>query len=134
MSTSPDVRIDPNVEVVACLLNLSEKGSRDWNSGIPHQPFRRVVMEQFAGMKAHPAVLLVDQLHGQGFWWDAMVELALHCTSFPSRTLKARLSAHRYVAAGNGDHAKGENQIDTLISLINDFHRQSAFDAFWREH
>lgn len=134
MSASPDVRIDPNVEAVTCLLNLSEKGSRDWNSGVPHQPFRHVVMEHFAGMKTHPAVRLVDQLHGQRFWWDAMIELALHCTPFPSGTLKAQLPAPRYATAGSGNREKGEKQIDTLVSLINDFHQQSAFEAFWQEH
>jgi hypothetical protein len=91
-------------------------------------------MEEFAGMKAHPAVLLMDQLHAQGFWWNAVIELALYCTPFPFGTLKAQLPENRYETAGNGDREKGEKQISALIPLINDFYRQSDFEVFWQEH
>lgn len=59
-----NARIDPNVEIATCLFNLTERGSSDWNAGMPSQPFRQVVMERFAPLRQHPAVALANQLHG----------------------------------------------------------------------
>ena len=127
-------RIDPNVEVVTCLLNLSERGAQDWNAGIPSQPYRREVMRHFAHLKNHPAVLLTDQLHAQGFWWDAMIELAVTCTAFPEAVLTTDLPNSRYVDAGAGDPAKGKTTIDELLDRIDDFCIQAKFDDFYRAH
>ena len=114
-------RIDRNVEVVTCLLNLTERGSLDWNTGISSQPYRREVMQHFSHLKKHPAVLLTNQLHAQGFWWDAMIELAVTCTVFPEAALTADLRNSRYVNAGEGDPAKGKKTLDELLDLIDDF-------------
>lgn len=114
-------RIDRNVEVVTCLLNLTERGSLDWNTGISSQPYRREVMQHFSLLKKHPAVLLTNQLHAQGFWWDAMIELAVTCTVFPEAALTADLRNSRYVNAGEGDPAKGKKTLDELLDLIDDF-------------
>ena len=46
-----NARIDPNVEIATCLFNLTERGSSDWNAGMPSQPFRQVVMERFAPLR-----------------------------------------------------------------------------------
>jgi hypothetical protein len=83
-------RIDHNVEVVTCLLNLTERGSLDWNTGISSQPYCREVMQHCSHLKKHPAVLLTNQLHAQGFWWDAMIELAVTCTVFPEAAHRRR--------------------------------------------
>lgn len=107
-------RIDHNVEVVTCLLNLTERGSLDWNTGISSQPYRREVMQHFSHLKKHPAVLLTNQLHAQGFWWDAMIELAVTCTVFPEAALTADLRNSRYVNAGEGDAA--------WLQLVTDYY------------
>ncbi|MBT4977238.1 MAG: DUF4932 domain-containing protein [Gemmatimonadetes bacterium] len=128
------IRIDRNVEVVTCLLNLTERGSLDWNTGISSQPYRREVMQHFSHLKKHPAVLLTNQLHAQGFWWDAMIELAVTCTVFPEAALTADLRNSRYVNAGEGDPAKGKKTLDELLDLIDDFYIQAEFDDFYRAH
>jgi hypothetical protein len=127
-------RIDRNVEVVTCLLNLTERGSLDWNTGISSQPYRREVMQHFSHLKKHPAVLLTNQLHAQGFWWDAMIELAVTCTVFPEAALTADLRNSRYVNAGEGNPAKGKKTLDELLDLIDDFYIQAEFDDFYRAH
>ena len=42
---------------------------------MPSQPYRREVMQRFAHLREHPAVQKANQLHAQGFWWDAMIQL-----------------------------------------------------------
>ena len=66
----------------------------------------REVMQHCSHLKKHPAVLLTNQVHAQGFWWDAMIELAVTCTVFPEAALTADLRNSRYVNAGEGDPAK----------------------------
>ena len=61
-------RIDPNVEVITTLLNLTANGAGEWNAGMPSQPYRREVMPRFAHMREHPAVQEANQLPAQGFW------------------------------------------------------------------
>lgn len=126
-------RINPNVEVATCLLNLTERGSQDWNAGIPSQPFRRTVIERFAHLRDHRAVVLANQLHAQGFWWDAMIELALTSTAFPEAVLTTELPNSRYVSAGDGDPAAGKQTLYDLLDLIDDFYTQAEFDNFYRE-
>ena len=126
-------RIDPNVEVITCLLNLTERGSQEWNAGIPSQPFRREVIQHFAHLREHPAVLLANRLHAQGFWWDAMIQLALTSTAFPDAVLTIPLPNQRYAAAGNDDLAAGKETLEELLHQINDFCLQADFDEFYRQ-
>ena len=126
-------RIDPNVEVVTCLLNLTERGSQEWNAVKPSQPFRREVIQRFAHLREHPAVLLANRLHAQGFWWDTMVQLALTSTAFPDAVLTIPLPNQRYAVAGNDDLAAAKETLEELLDKINDFCLQADFDEFYRQ-
>ena len=102
------------------------------DTGIVSQPYRREVMQHFSHLTNHPAVLLTNQLHAQGFWWDSLIELAVTCTAFPEAVLTADLRNSRYVNAGEGDPAKGKKTLDELLDLIDDFY--SAHQSPLRRH
>ncbi len=72
------------------------------DTGIVSQPYRREVMQHFSHLTNHPAVLLTNQLHAHGFWWDSLIELAVTCTAFPEAVLTADLRNSRYVNASEG--------------------------------
>ena len=126
-------RIDPNVEVITTLLNLTANGAGEWNAGMPSQPYRREVMQRFAHLREHPAVQKANQLHAQGFWWDAMIQLALTCTAFPEAILTTPLPNSRYTDAGDGDTEAGKRAIADFLPLVDDFYERARFDNFYRE-
>ena len=126
-------RIDPNVEVITTLLNLTANGAGEWNAGMPSQPYRREVMQRFAHLREHPAVQKANQLHAQGFWWDAMIQLALTCTAFPEAILTTPLPNSRYTDAGDGDAEAGKRAIADFLPLVDDFYERARFDNFYRE-
>ena len=126
-------RIDPNVEVITTLLNLTANGAGEWNAGMPSQPYRREVMQRFAHLREHPAVQKANLLHAQGFWWDAMIQLALTCTAFPEAILTTPLPNSRYADAGDGDAEAGKRAIADFLPLVDDFYERARFDNFYRE-
>ena len=126
-------RLDPNVEVITTLLNLTANGAGEWNAGMPSQPYRREVMQRFAHLREHPAVQKANQLHAQGFWWDAMIQLVLTCTAFPEAILTTPLPNSRYTDAGDGDAEAGKRAIADFLPLVDDFYERARFDNFCRE-
>ncbi|NOX87947.1 MAG: DUF4932 domain-containing protein [Calditrichaeota bacterium] len=128
-----EVKINPNVETVACLYNLTQKVS-GMRYGYGSPPLREKTIKQFSRLKNHPAVQMTEYLLNRGLW-HIPVWAALHSSPFPNGKLRYELPQWLYKQmSSKGDMAEGRRKINEYIEMVNDFYIQARFDDFLKQN
>ncbi len=127
------VRINSNIETIACLYNLTQKGA-DMRYGYGTAPLRKIVMEQFSYLKDDLAVKKTAEFLEKGFW-ATPVWVALNSSSFPEGKLLYELPQWIYITASPSKNIEdGKQRINTYIEIVNDFYRTARIGDFINKH
>ena len=102
-AAAPTVVWTPNVEIIMLLANLTESGPTFQPRAV--NAMRRAALLRFEGDRRSPAVVDTQRLLTQGFWLDALAELALAAEPFPKAGFAYALSHETRATTGTtGTH------------------------------
>jgi hypothetical protein len=121
-----DVRVDPRLELLAVVQSFTEWPTiGPWAT--PDEPYVRAVAAWFQPYKDHPAIKKYIEIlnGGTNFAFDGPPSVILHFSDPPALKPLAPVRSDLLKRAG------GAAQLDTLISLLRDFVRDSRFTAFF---
>ncbi len=128
-----EVKINSNIETIACLYNLTRKGA-EMGYGYGSVPFRKKVMKQFSHLKNHNAVNKTAEFLDRGLW-ATPVWVALNSAPFPEGKLLYELPQWIYETASSGKSVKdGKQRINAYIESVNDFYRKARFGDFIKKN
>lgn len=101
LSARPTVVWMPNVELFMLLVNLTEEGTRYQHKAV--NSLRREAWLRFDANRRAPAVVETGRLLRDGFWLDAIAELALAAESLPKTGLAYPIAHDTVQRAAPGD-------------------------------
>jgi len=124
----------PNVEIFMLLVNLTEEGARYQTKAV--HPLRRAAWLRFDPSRRAPAVVETGRLLREGFWLDAIMELALAAEVLPKASLAyplSRDSVQRLVReSGNGE--QGLSRLNRYLEMAAAFTLDAEPNEFLRAH
>jgi hypothetical protein len=136
-NTSIEVGIDPNVNTVAIVFEIADKGFMQFHSGQPIQrPLADAIRAEFAAAAHDPAIVETDALADNGFWIDKMFALALNVGRFPNASIEQveQHAPYLLAAAGNGDAVRGRAVLGRYIAAMNAFYVNTHVEDFLTRH
>ncbi len=115
---SPTVVWTPNVEIVMLLANLTESGPKFQSKAV--NAMRRAAWLRFDGDRRSPAVVETGRLIDDGFWLDALAELALAAEPFPKAGFTYPLAHETLLKAGT-DRDDGYTRLERYLEYAAAF-------------
>lgn len=125
---SPNVFVDPRMELLAVVQLLSGYGERYGLITRYDFRYKRDVMEYFSPHKNHPAVKLFAEMSATGFSYDAPPAAMLRLSEPPDLTLQLPFTGSLKKRAGSGE------RLNRFVSSLRDFARETNFTAFFQAH
>lgn len=132
----PPVVWMPNVEALMLLVNLTDEGARYQPKAM--SPVRRAARLRYDARRSVPAVVETGALLRDGFWLDAVSEVALAADALPKTGFSYPLSRETMekaaAAALNFDPSEGLSRLERWLTQAADFIQREEFPEFLRTH
>lgn len=128
----PTVVWMPNVEILMALVNLTEEGTR-YQARAVHA-LRRAVWLRYDGKRRAPAVVETGELLRDGFWLDAMLEVALAADALPKVGFAYPVQRETAARAGRGLAEEGLTRLTRWLDAAAAFTLDGEALEFLRTH